>query len=178
MCKPKLELGGVRKEDLPTATQEEIERLKAAFDNIDADGSGSIDESELTDLLVSLGKDPTGHEVQSMMQLADKDGNGTIEFDEFCALYGKQLAKEEHDSEAECLAECFRVFDMDGNGYIERKELAQIMGGLGTNSFRAPSEAMIDELIKCADLDGDGKINYDEFVKVMLDGNTKWPKDA
>ncbi len=49
-----------------------------------------------------------------MIQEVDIDGNGVIEFPEFCLMM-KRMKKE---SDSEMIREAFRVFDKDGNGQI------------------------------------------------------------
>merc|ERR1712171_4605 len=91
----------------------------------------------------------------------DADGNGTIDFPEFCTLMARKM--KDTDSEEE-LKEAFRVFDKDGNGFISAAELRHIMTNLGEKL----TDEEVDEMIREADIDGDGQINYEEFVKVMM----------
>ena len=194
---------GAKEGETAVATQEEIERLRKVFDVIDEDGSGTIDTAELKGMLEQLGQRPSDYQVSTMLQLADKDKSGTIDFEEFCMIYGKTVEQDREDSQSE-LYDCFRVLDNDKSGFIDRNELMKIMCGLGTETFRAPEPSDVDALIsqgasplsKClipcpllaslaeestflpcrlfsADLDGDGKINYEEFVKVMLDAKAQ-----
>ena len=47
----------------------------------DRDGSGSIDANELKYVLVNLSDDLTDGEIMAMIEEADEDGNGEIDFD-------------------------------------------------------------------------------------------------
>lgn len=49
-----------------------------------------------------------------MVNEIDIDGNGQIEFPEFCLMM-KRMMKE---TDSEMIREAFRVFDKDGNGVI------------------------------------------------------------
>ena len=60
--------------------------LKGFFAKYDADASGSIDKLELKTLLHDLGESPDDKELTALMAEMDKDGSGTIEFDEFAAV--------------------------------------------------------------------------------------------
>ena len=111
--------------------------------------------------MVDLGREPSDAQLKTMLLMADADGNGTIDFPEFCSMYGTQL-ESDADNERDNLKECFKVFDLDGNGFLDKEELAKVMAGLGTKSFRAPDPSFIEELIKDADSNGDGKIDFDE----------------
>jgi len=55
-----------------------------------------------------------------MINEVDIDGNGQIEFPEFCVMM-KRMMKE---TDSEMIREAFRVFDKDGNGVIT----AQVRG--------------------------------------------------
>jgi len=66
------------------------ENLTSAFKVFDADGSGSITRDELHKVMTTLGDPLTDAEVQEMMNNADKDGSGTIDYAEFVSgLMGK-----------------------------------------------------------------------------------------
>jgi calmodulin len=62
----------------------------------------------------SLGQNPTEQEILEMINEVDIDGNGQIEFPEFCVMM-KRMMKE---TDSEMIREAFRVFDKDGNGVI------------------------------------------------------------
>jgi len=57
--------------------------LKATFNVFDQDGNGHITEEELFNVMNSLSIGVTKNRVKKMMAIADKDKNGTIEFEEF-----------------------------------------------------------------------------------------------
>mmetsp|Transcript_56145 Transcript_56145/g.111449 ORF Transcript_56145/g.111449 Transcript_56145/m.111449 type:complete len:986 (-) Transcript_56145:258-3215(-) len=59
------------------------EELKAAFRCFDADGGGTISDAELRHILTSTGDELTNDEVTEVMTKADKDGDGTINYQEF-----------------------------------------------------------------------------------------------
>ena len=64
------------------ATQ--IEELKKAFEVLDENKDGVISKDELSKLLGGLGEDVTDDVVTEMMSLADTDGDGKVNFEEFC----------------------------------------------------------------------------------------------
>ena len=63
---------------------EQIEELKKAFAVLDENKDGLISKDELSKLLGGLGEDVTDDVVTEMMNLADTDGDGKVNFDEFC----------------------------------------------------------------------------------------------
>ncbi|CAH2033974.1 unnamed protein product [Thlaspi arvense] len=60
-----------------------LENLKDAFSVYDIDGNGSISAEELHEVLRSLGDECSIAECRKMIGGVDKDGDGTIDFDEF-----------------------------------------------------------------------------------------------
>ena len=108
----------------------------------------------------SLGQNPTEAELADMMTQVDKDGNGKIDFDEFCALMQKKMQQLESPEEIEA---AFKIFDKTGTGIISASELRHVMTSLGEKL----TEEEADKMIKEADPDDDGKINYHEFVMAM-----------
>ncbi|EDW34519.1 GL21535 [Drosophila persimilis] len=138
-------------------TEEQIAEFKEAFALFDKDGSGSITTRELGILMRSLGQNPTEAELQDLVNEVDIDGNGEIDFNEFCQMMGKQMR--DTDTEEE-MREAFKIFDRDLDGFISPAELRFVMINLGEKV----SDEEIDEMIREADFDGDGLINYEEFV--------------
>lgn len=57
--------------------------LRARFEAMDTDGDGVVTREELGDLDDLLGLDEA--QVEALFKQADKDGSGSISFDEFCA---------------------------------------------------------------------------------------------
>ena len=135
--------------------------MKEAFALFDKNGDGTITVAELGVVMNNLGQNPTPTELQDMINEVDVDGNGTLEFEEFCQLMARQTKETGQEDE---LKERFKLFDRDGNGFIDRDELRTVMQQLGEKL----SEDEIEEMIEDADKDGDGQIDYNEFVKYMM----------
>jgi Ca2+-binding EF-hand superfamily protein len=74
-------------------TEEQRTVLKQAFDMFDTDGSQSIDNGELRQAMQALDFDPSQEEVDAMMKELDKDGSGTIEFEEFLIMMQQKMVK-------------------------------------------------------------------------------------
>lgn len=62
------------------------EELREAFRVFDRDGDGFISSAELRSLLVSLGLDSSAEVIKKMMNEADRNHDGKIDFNEFRAL--------------------------------------------------------------------------------------------
>ncbi|KAG5614052.1 hypothetical protein H5410_013876 [Solanum commersonii] len=145
-------------------SEEEIKGLKAMFDNIDTDNSGTITYEELKSGLARLGSKLTETEVKQLMEAADVDGNGTIDYIEFitATMHRHRLERDEH------LFKAFQHFDKDHSGFITRDELENAMKEYGMGD-----EATIKEIIAEVDTDNDGRINYEEFCAMMRSGTTQ-----
>ncbi|XP_027343482.1 calcium-dependent protein kinase 2-like isoform X2 [Abrus precatorius] len=143
---------------------EEIQGLKAMFTNMDTDKSGTITYEELKAGLQRLGSKLTEAEVKQLMEAADVDGNGSIDYIEFITATMHRHKLERDDQ----LFKAFQYFDKDNSGYITRDELETAM-----NEYGMGDEATIKEIISEVDtiISEDGRINYDEFCAMMRSGN-------
>ncbi|KAH9749496.1 calcium-dependent protein kinase 21 [Citrus sinensis] len=142
-------------------SEEEIKGLKTMFANMDTDKSGTITYEELKTGLARLGSKLSETEVKQLMDAADVDGNGTIDYIEFISatMHRYRLERDEH------LYKAFQYFDKDNSGYITRDELETAMKDYGIGD-----EASIKEIISEVDTDNDGRINYEEFCTMMRSG--------
>ncbi len=134
------------------------------FGLFDKDGGGTISNSELGTVMRTLGQNPTETEIEAMIREVDIDGNGEIDFDEFCRLMVKQM---EQNQPAEELVEVFKIFDKDSNGQIDWYDLGVAFREIGEKVSDEDLKAMIDE----HDHDKDRALNFNEFVRMLL---AKW----
>ncbi|KAG0455189.1 hypothetical protein HPP92_024148 [Vanilla planifolia] len=128
---------------------EEVADIKEMFDKMD------------------INKNDSDADVRILMDAADVDGDGTLEYGEFVAvsIHLKKLGNEEH------LHKAFSFFDRNKSGYIEIEELSYALkDDLGANH-----EEVINAIIADVDTDKDGKISYEEFATMMKAG-TDWRK--
>lgn len=58
-------------------------RIKAAFQELDTDGDGSLDSSELALVAGRLGTALSADELHAVFELLDVDGSGKVDYDEF-----------------------------------------------------------------------------------------------
>uniref|UniRef100_A0A2K6NHQ0 EF-hand domain-containing protein n=1 Tax=Rhinopithecus roxellana TaxID=61622 RepID=A0A2K6NHQ0_RHIRO len=112
------------------------QEIKDAFNLFDVDRSGTIDIA-----MWALGFEPKVEEILKMIAEIDKEGIGTISFEDFFCHCDKKDEKEE-------ILKAFKLFDDDDTGSI---------------TLTSIKREMLDE----ADHDGDGKINEEVFLKVM-----------
>ncbi|URD89889.1 calcium-dependent protein kinase [Musa troglodytarum] len=142
-------------------SEEEIQGLKQMFTNLDTDKSGTITYEELKTGLARLGSKLSEAEVKQLMDAADVDGNGSIDYIEFitATMSRHRLERDEH------LYRAFQYFDKDNSGFITRDELESAMQEHGMGDL-----ATIKEIISEVDTDNDGRINYQEFCAMMRSG--------
>lgn len=142
-------------------SEEEIGGLKELFKMIDADNNGTITFEELKIGLRRVGAELTEHEIQALMEAADIDNSGSIDYGEFLAatVHLNKLEREE------TLVSAFAYFDKDGSGYITIDELSQACRDFGLN------DGHLDDMIREIDQNNDGQIDYGEFVAMMRKGN-------
>ncbi|CAN1226835.1 Calcium-dependent protein kinase 17 [Linum grandiflorum] len=93
-------------------SEEEIRGLKEMFKGMDTDNSGTITLEELKQGLAKQGTKLSEAEVKQLMEAADADGNGTIDYDEFitATMHLNRMDREEH------LYTAFQHFDKDNSG--------------------------------------------------------------
>ncbi|KAK7293079.1 hypothetical protein RJT34_15940 [Clitoria ternatea] len=91
------------------------------FKTIDTDNISQITFEELKVGLKKYGANQNESEIYDLMQFADVDNSGTIDYGEFVAatLHLNKVDREDH------LIAAFAYFDIDGSGFITPHELQQ-----------------------------------------------------
>ncbi|GJN11326.1 hypothetical protein PR202_ga29507 [Eleusine coracana subsp. coracana] len=146
---------------------EEAADIKDMFEKIDLNKDQMLSFDELKLGLHKFGHQMPDADVQILMEAADADGNGTLDYGEFVTLsvHLRKIGNDEH------LHKAFAYFDRNETGYIEIDELRESLADdLGQNP-----EEVINAIIRDVDTDKDGKISYDEFAAMMKAG-TDWRK--
>ncbi|CAN1750872.1 Calcium-dependent protein kinase 8 [Linum perenne] len=146
---------------------EEVAGIKEAFDMMDTSKTGKINMDELRVGLHKLGQQITDPDLQILMEAADIDGDGTLNYGEFVAIsiHIKKLGNDEH------LHKAFGFFDQNKSGYIEMDELRLALN----DEFETCSEEVLNAIMQDVDTDKDGCISYEEFATMMKAG-TDWRK--
>eukprot|EP01048_Picozoa_sp_COSAG05_P007981 COSAG05_NODE_586_length_8516_cov_12.928122_1_plen_584_part_00 len=137
---------------------DDIEMYRFAFTKFDADGSGSIDKSELSSLLATMGLVQTQDELTKMMSEADGDGSGEIDAEEFIGLMSKHIGSQAEVLEGE-LRYAFDALDADRSGTVSAAELKMASANLGEKL----STEEVDAMLALVDNDGSGEIDFEEF---------------
>ncbi|KAK8601899.1 hypothetical protein V6N13_058432 [Hibiscus sabdariffa] len=145
---------------------EEVAGIKEAFDVMDTGKRGKINLEELRAGLQKLGQQIPDADLQILVEAADVDGDGTLNYGEFVAVsvHLRKMANDEH------LHKAFAFFDLNKSGFLEREDLRDSL-----NDEVDTSEEVIDAIMHDVDTDKDGRISYEEFVAMMKAG-TDWRK--
>jgi Ca2+-binding EF-hand superfamily protein len=106
-----------------TMPADEIAGLREIFKSIDADGSGTITEEELSSALREKGSLLRREDLEGLLALVDQDSSGCIDYEEFLAATLSQHQMEK----AENMRAAFAHFDIDGSGNITKDELRQAL---------------------------------------------------
>ena len=130
-------------------TEENIAEFKEAFSLFDKDGDGTITTDELGTVMRSLGQNPTENELNELVEEADADGSGTLDFEEFLELMAEKMKNFDTDKE---LMEVFRSMDKNGNGSLTKEELKTVLKALGEKI----DDREIDDMMKILDPNNKG----------------------
>ncbi|TFK76135.1 EF-hand [Pluteus cervinus] len=145
----------------------QIQQFKEAFQLIDHDKDGWVNESDLKEIFNSLGIIPSKQMMDELLS-ARPGGHyapGTetdrgINFTMFLTMMGERLF--EFDPEAE-LIEAFESFDESDSGMVKVDEMRKWLGDVGERM----DEREIDRFLKGPFTDRHGNFNYREWVKVL-----------
>lgn len=148
-------------------TEAEIEEVREAFNLFDVDGSGRIDPRELKEAMISLGYTNNNAVISDM--IADLDGAGDIDFDEFLNIFTLQIGAGDGcgGQSREDIAKIFNLFDVEKTGYISLNQLKRIARELGETM----SDAELLEMIERASSRDDGLVSLDDFCNILSKAN-------
>lgn len=145
---------------LRNLTPVQVGYFRELFLAIDKENDGMVTFRELSDVVEALGTECTSLEVHEMVNAADLDGNGSLEFSEFVEVLAQKLMEEANVEE---YRDVFKFFDKESNGFITSAQLRPVYLALGIKL----TDADLEEAMHEADCDKDGAIQFEEFLRVM-----------
>ncbi|KAL6583919.1 Calcium-dependent protein kinase 10 [Orobanche minor] len=146
---------------------EEVAVIRDMFVLMDTNNDGKVTYEELKAGLRRVGSQLAEPEIKLLMDVADVDGNGVLDYGEFVAVT-IHLQRTEND---EHIRKAFKFFDLDDSGYIELDELREAL----VDESGEPDLDVVNNIMREVDTNKDGQISYDEFVAMMKTG-TDWRK--
>lgn len=144
-----------------TLSEEEIANLKEIFTEMDSDNDGAISFEELQAGLRRVGTTLKETEIFDLMDAADVDHDGMIDYGEFLAA----TLSLNHIELEENLMAAFQYLDKNGSGFITTDELLAVCFEFHMEDVR------LEDLLLDVNIDADGSIDYKMFVSMMRKGN-------
>ncbi|CAL5333715.1 unnamed protein product [Camellia sinensis] len=150
--------GDGQNSSLLPAYQPNIDEMKQVFDKFDSNKDGKISPDEYKAILRALKKEDTIKDVPNIFKVADLDGDGFIDFNEFVEVQKREGGVKTTDMQC-----AFRTFDLDGDGKISAEEVFELLKRLGEKCSLQDCRKMV----RAVDANGDGVIDMDEFITMM-----------
>jgi calcium-dependent protein kinase len=144
-----------------TLSEEEITNLKKIFSELDSDNDGAINFEELKTGLLKAGISLKEAEIFNLMDAADVDHDGMIDYGEFLAA----TLSLNHIELEENLMAAFQYLDKNGNGHITTDQLLNVCFEFHMEDVR------LEDLLHDVSTDADGRIDYKMFVSMMRKGH-------
>jgi Ca2+-binding EF-hand superfamily protein len=142
---------------------------KKLFSSTDADGSGAIDQEELSSALAAGSKNGQGPDAAELFSILDADGDGLVTESEHETGYAsmhKDLAQASmltsmsmSESMASLVEQLFAETDADGDESITSEELAEAVAEMNEETG---ANVDASELFSAMDVDGDGLVTAAE----------------
>ena len=191
-----------RLEDTLGSESQSRKRIKEVFEEIDRDGSSSIDKRELKKAMEVLGLNLRSAEIDALFERFDESGDGSIDYGEYLELLGfapsdkksskkKSSRSREDDERLDALISKIRrrLEDTLGSESQSRKRIKEVFeeidrdgsSSIDKREFKKAMEVLglnlrsaeIDAIFDRFDVSRDGKINYGEYLKLLgFQGNT------
>ena len=141
-----------------------IKGIGRLFRIADDNNDKTIDlQNELPKLMNDIGIILNKTELQELIRLLDRDGSGTISYDEF--LY--QMAPPLNEERIKWINKAFDKLDIDGSGVVEIADLEAVHNPEKSELVRlgkTNANVIFTHLLRSYDDDSDGKITRDEFI--------------
>jgi len=142
-----------------------VNDVKGAFRKFDKNRDGGLSKSELKRMMMSTGHSFTDMEVDAIMNLGDKDGDGEIDLEEFMLLMtpsaSETLSKIRNGiSSIADVKGLFKDIDVDGDGLLSKEEM------LNSPGCKFDKE-QIEAIYELGDSNGDEVLDMGEFIAIM-----------
>ena len=142
--------------------QRQIAEFKEAFSYIDQNNDGLIDQGDLRETLMSLGRpiESVEGEVAKMISDMPPGSAEVINFTLYLAMMGDQM---QGTDSAEDLLKAFQLLDASNTGKISVDEMRKFMVTLGDRL----SDDEFDQLMRGIPVDNNSCIEYQHLVDAL-----------
>ena len=110
----------------------------------------------------------SGNDIDRILKAFDKNGDGTIDMQEFLGTMERSGSKRNVMRKALTqragIRKAFRRFDKDGDGVIAGDEFRKVVEAKYQTKL---TDSEVDKLMDKADCNHDGAIDYEEFTKAF-----------
>ena len=135
----------------------DILKLYRRFKELDLDGSGTLEPSEL----MQISKDEANPLMERVIEVFDTDGSASISFLEFLVGIGRLSAAATAEDKEKFL---FEVYDVNKDGFISHSDLFKVMKMMvGTNLNDQQLQQLVDRAIRNADKEYNGRLSFEQF---------------
>jgi Ca2+-binding EF-hand superfamily protein len=146
----------------------DIQVVKQAFSQFDTDNDGRITRDEVMAGMRKSGRDFSSDEIDAIFILADRDGDGQIDFAEFAVIMipsaPERISKLRKTFRTQADVEAaFKRFDTNHDGSISFQEMKNGLKNCGV----LLTDQEIETIFAMADVDGDGEVSMSEFVHLL-----------
>merc|ERR1711874_707555 len=143
-------------------TNDERAQVRAAFQQIDQDNTGTITLLEMKSALAQKMQVTDSHIQQIFNSFESHHGERSevVNYSDFLAAMMAQRIQIHDD----LLISTFKRFDVNSSGYITAADLAHLLG----DTYK---KSEVERLMTEADISGDGQISEEEFVKYLRGGD-------
>lgn len=173
----------------PLSEEQAEAEARKAFHRYDVDGSGFLDVNEFAQAVKDLGLGTTLEDAEALFSMADDDGNGTMECEEFVqhcvaaiqnggqfrepdptellrskkSLRKKPSMRKTGDPQVDAV-NSFKKYDIDDSGYLDIYEFMSAMKELGLGFTFEDAKALFSKI----DVDDSGTMDCAEFTEHYL----------
>ena len=141
-----------------------IQAIGRLFRIADDNGNWEIDlTNEFPKLLKDIGIQLSDEDVKTLATYLDKNGNGTICYEEFL----REVAPPMNEERTKWVVKAFDSVDVDHSGVIDIKDLKDKFSPENSALVRAgktSANIIMQNLLQNYDQNGDGKITKEEFI--------------
>ncbi|KAF8357045.1 mlc-4 [Pristionchus pacificus] len=138
--------------------QAQIQEFKEAFNMIDQNRDGFIDQNDLQEMFASLGKEVKEDFLDAMVNQAP----GAINFTMFLTLFGEKLTGTDPE---DVIKNAFQCFDENNSGVISEDRLRELLTTMGDRY----THEQVDDLFRDAPIKN-GMFDYVEFTRMLKHG--------